>query len=77
MSKMTQEIKDKLNLKLKNSFTDALKILVTNKTDIIDITQEFFRNDRKGFQKFIKGIDSVDEFIEHVNFKIAIIVAPD
>lgn len=77
MSKMTQEIKDKLNLKLKNSFTDALKILVTNRTDIIDITQEFFRNDRKGFQKFIKGIDSVDEFIEHVNFKVAIIVAPD
>ena len=77
MSKMTQDIRDKLNFKLKSDFTDALKVLVENKTDMIDITQEFFRNDRKGFQKFIKGINSVDEFIEHVNFKVAIIVAPD
>ena len=46
-------------------------------TDIIDITQEFFKNDRKSFQKFIKKLDSVDQFIEHVNFKVAIVVSPD
>lgn len=77
MSKMPKEIRDKLNLTLKKNFTQSLKILVENKTDIIDITQEFFKNDRKSFQKFIKKLDSVDQFIEHVNFKVAIVVSPD
>lgn len=77
MSKMTQDIKDKLNFKLKSDFTDALKVLVENKTDIIDITQEFFRNDRKKFKKFIEKIDNIDEFISYVNFKISIVVQPD
>lgn len=77
MSKMTQDIRDKLNFKLKSDFTDALKVLVENKTDIIDITQEFFRNDRKKFKKFIEKIDNIDEFISYVNFKISIVAQPD
>ena len=77
MSKMTQDIRDKLNFKLKSDFTDALKVLVENKTDIIDITQEFFRNDRKKLKKFIEKIDNIDEFISYVNFKISIVAQPD
>lgn len=77
ISEMNKEIKEKLNLKLKKQFTDALKILIENKTDIINITEEFFKNDRKAFNKYIKNLNSIDEFISHVNFKVSIIINTD
>lgn len=76
-STMTPEIIEKLDAEIKRQFTDALKILRINKTDVIGITEAFFKTYRKEFTKLVNQIDEVDNFINYVNFKLSLVLQSD
>lgn len=76
-SEITPEIAKKLDYQIKKEFTDALKVLRENKTDVIGINDKFFRENRNSYLKYIDKIKEIDNFINFVNFKLSLIIQPD
>lgn len=76
-SEITEEIASKIDLNMKEKFTEAIKLLKINKTDVIGITEKFYRNNRKDYNKFVKNLEDSSDFIEHVNFKLNVVVNSD
>lgn len=76
-SKITPQIREKLDSVLKSQFTEALKVLRDNKTDVIGISDKFYKSHRKEYNKFIKKIGEEDNFINFVNFKINLSLQAD
>ncbi len=76
-SKISPEIKRKLDDALKTQFTNALKILRENKTDVIGINESFFKAGRKKYLDYVKRIGGNENFIDHVCFKINFIIQSD
>lgn len=76
-SHISKEIAHKLDEKIKNQFTNSIKLLRENKTDVIGLTEQFFRNNRKEYKKFITKIGGADGFINYVNFKLNLNISAD
>lgn len=76
-SHINREIKEKLNNKIKSQFTNAIKVLRENEADVIGLTEQFYRSNRKEYLKFIKKLDDHDSFINYVNFKLNLSIISD
>lgn len=69
-SRITPVMREKLDNEIKRQFTDAIKVLRDNKTDVIGISDAFYKAHRKEYNKFIEKIGEEDNFINFVIFKI-------
>lgn len=76
-SKITTEIRKKLDSELKRQFTNAIKVLRDNKADVIGISEAFYKAHRKEYETFIKEIEKEENFINFVNFKINLSLQAD
>ena len=76
-SEITGEVEKALDKEIKKQFTNALKVLRENKTDVISINEKFFNDNRKEYKKYIEKIEDIDNFINFVNFKLSLIIQPD
>lgn len=76
-SDISDEVKKKIDSNLKNQFTNAINLLKENKADVIGINEQFFKSNRKEYNKFIKEIGGYDDFLNYVNFKINFILESD
>lgn len=76
-SNIEGNIRKKLDNAIKNQFTQALKVLRDNKADVIGISETFFKQHRKQYNKFIGEIGDEDNFINFVNFKINLTIQAD
>ncbi len=76
-SEITEEVEKALDKEIKKQFTNALKVLRENKTDVISINEKFFNDNRKEYKKYIEKIEDIDNFINFVNFKLSLIIQPD
>jgi Ger(x)C family germination protein len=76
-SDLTDEVKLKLDKEIKGQFTSALKILRECQSDVIGVTELFFKDNRKQFDKFIDDHGEEDNFINFVNFKLNLILQSD
>jgi len=76
-SKINPQIRKKLDAILKNQFTEAIKVLRENKSDVIGVSDKFYKEHRNEYNKFIKEIGREDDFIDFVNFKINLILQAD
>ena len=76
-SEITPQIREKLDENLKNEFMRALKILRDTKTDVIGISDTFYKNNRKQFNKFLKEIGGDENFLDYVTFKINFVLESD
>lgn len=76
-SKITPQIRKKIDQSIKNQFTEALNVLRDNKTDVIGISDKFYKSHRNGYKKFIKNLEREDDFINFVNFKLNLILQSD
>ena len=76
-SKISKDVENALDNQIKKIFTDALKVMRENKTDVLGINEIFFNSNRNSYKKFIEKIEDVDNFIDFVNFKLSLIIQPD
>lgn len=76
-SKISKDVENALDNQIKKIFTDALKVMRENKTDVLGINEIFFNSNRNSYKKFIEKIGDVDNFIDFVNFKLSLIIQPD
>ena len=74
---MTDEIRDKLDEKLKKQFSKALKVMRDNQTDVIGINDMFLKKNRNDYNKFIEEIGEAENFLNYVNFKINFVLKSD
>jgi len=76
-SHIDKEVKNKLDEKIKKQFTYAIKLLRENEADVIGLTEQFYRNNREEYKKFISEIGNAEKFINYVNFKINLVIRAD
>ncbi len=76
-SHITPEISKKLDEVIKKQFAQSIKILRENSTDVIGVTEQFYRNNRKEYIKFRNSIASPEKFIQYVTFKVNLIIRAD
>ena len=76
-SDLNDEIREKLDKNIKRQFTNSIQILKDNKTDIIGVNEQFFKENRKQYKAYIKTIKSVEDFLQTVVFKLNVVIEPD
>lgn len=79
-SEISGDIAEKIELKIKEQFTNSINILRECDTDVIGVGRQFFIDNRKDFKKFVDrigGKEQVDKFIDYVTFKLNIVVQSD
>lgn len=76
-SNINSQIQNKLDEKLKQQFTAAIKTLRENEADVIGLTERFFRNNRDEYTRFISKVGDAKKFINFVNFKLNLIIRAD
>lgn len=76
-SRINEQMHQKLDAVIKQQFTDAIKVLRENKADVIGISDKFYKEHRKEYNKFIEKIGEEDNFINFVNFKINLVIESD
>lgn len=76
-SRISDIVAARIEQKLRKDFADTLKILREHKTDVIGVTETFERNNRKEFRAFMERLDNSDEFLDYINFQLAVRVQSD
>lgn len=76
-SHINEEVKDKLDEKIKRQFVNAIKVLRENKADILSATEYFVRHNKDQYDKFISKIGEPQDFLNYVNFKLSLVIRPD
>ncbi len=79
-SEINEEIAGKIEEQIKKQFTQSINILRECDADVLGIGREFFFNNRKEFIEFINmlgGKENVDKFLDHVTFKLNMVIQPD
>ena len=71
-SKITPTVEKRIKDKLKSQFSNALKVLRQNKTDVIGVYQTFEKEDRKNFYKFLKNLPDSEDFLSYVTFQLVV-----
>ena len=71
-SKITPTVEKMIKDKLKSQFSNALKVLRQNKTDVIGVYQTFEKEDRKNFQNFLQNLPDSDDFLSYITFQLVI-----
>lgn len=76
-SYISQEVRDKIEETVKRQISDALEVFVKNKTDVLEMFEHFYRTHRHQTKQFLKQIQSADEFLQHVVFRVVVSVFPN
>ncbi len=76
-SHITPEVSKKLDEKIKGQFSNSIKVIKENGTDVLGVTEQFYRHNRKEYLKFRKSVGEPEKFIEYVTFKLNLIVRAD
>lgn len=76
-SHISPEVRQKLDEKIKQQFTNAIRVLRENKADVLGVTEKFYRNNRKQLLKFNQVQENSDNFLNYVNFKLNLIIRAD
>ena len=76
-SHITPQIRKKLDEKIKQQFTNAIKILRENNADVIGLTEQFIRANKNEYYRFISKSGDAESFINYVNFKLNLLIRAD
>ncbi len=76
-SYISDTVKEKIEETVKKQISNSINLFVQNKTDVLEIYEQFFRAHRSETKKLLKQIGSPDEFLSHVVFKVVVSVFPN
>ncbi|MBQ8792018.1 MAG: hypothetical protein IJZ62_00145 [Clostridia bacterium] len=76
-SKLTPEIIEKIDFQLKQEFKEATDILKKHGADVIGVADQFFRQNRKEYNNYIKNLEKEDDFIKNVIFQLNFDIEPN
>lgn len=76
ISKISQEIKDLIEHKVKAKFASTLAILREKKTDILGIYSRFMRSNRKEFKNYLETLEDKEEYLDGILFRFSVKTTP-
>lgn len=76
-SYISDTVREKIEETVKKQISNSINLFVQNKTDVLEIYEQFYRAHRSETKKLLKQIGSPDEFLSHVVFKVVVSVFPN
>ena len=76
-SYISDTVREKIEETVKKQISNSINLFVKNKTDVLEIYEQFYRAHRSETKKLLKQIGSPDEFLSHVVFKVVVSVFPN
>ena len=76
-TEISQEMALKIEKKIKEEFYQTLQILRDNKTDVINVYDLFFRQNRKKFEKFYNNLQDKEDYLNNITFMLNLRIQPD
>lgn len=76
-TEISSQISKKIETDIKEQFYKTLKILRENKTDIINVYDTFFRQNRKQFEKFYNNLNDKEDYLNNITFMLNLRILSD
>lgn len=76
-TRITEEIAEALEIKIKDEFATMLKILRDCKADVLNVYDEFYRYNRKDFEKFLSSLADKDDYLNNITFMLNLKITQD
>jgi len=76
-SNITEEVKNKIEMKIKTAFSNSINKMREVKCDLGGIYRIFYQRNRKDFKKYLQSLENIDDFLQNMLFEINVNVIPD
>ena len=70
--KISEELKNQIEIKLKTSIAEGVEIMRENKTDIVDFYTVLYNSNKKQFKKFLDNLEDKDDYLNNIVFKFGV-----
>ena len=76
-TKISDEIASAIEKKIRTEFAGMLKILRDSKADVINVYDEFYRGNRKNFEKFLSSLNDKEDYLNNITFMLNMKIRQD
>ena len=76
-TKISDEIASAIEKKIRTEFARMLKILRDSKADVINVYDEFYRGNRKNFEKFLSSLNDKEDYLNNITFMLNMKIRQD
>lgn len=73
---ISPEVRSRAEEFVKKQITESLEVLKQEKSDVLNFYDKFFKSKRSQTKKFVSNLDSVEDFLENIVFKVIVNVYP-
>ena len=73
---ISPEVRSRAEEFVKKQITKSLEVLKQEKSDVLNFYDKFFKSRRSQTKKFVSNLDSVEDFLENIVFKVIVNVYP-
>ena len=73
---ISPEVRSRTEEFVKKQITKSLEVLKQEKSDVLNFYDKFFKSKRSQTKKFVSNLDSEEDFLENIVFKVIVNVYP-
>ena len=71
------DMQKKIEKKVKEEFSKVVEMMKENKSDLLGVYYNFYRNNRKDFKKYLLLLEDKYDFLDNIIFELKVRVVPD